>query len=174
MPLGSAVSAVLLQLEITELYFCNIQIYIIIVNAKTKKSTPQTRLSGLQRCKVETNQKEEKKEYEDEQSLKCDCGWDGDQLLRELENAEKEISEDDLPFSGKYNFERLLKDIEDRGITPQSQTKEGYKARRPSGCAESKANEAVSLRYAVTVIRTSIAAATAASLVLFIGISSIA
>lgn len=121
-----------------------------------------------------TNQNEEKTEYEIERRLKCAYGWDGDQILKALEGSEKEISESDLPSSGKYNFERLLRDIEERKIAPQSQEEgEETKAMTLVECAGNKTQTSVSLRYAVTVIRTSIAAVAAASLVLFIGMSSL-
>ena len=65
-----------------------------------------------------TNQNENETDQELDKRLKCACGWDEEQLLKELEDAEKEISEEDLPLSGKYSFERLLKDIEERKIEP--------------------------------------------------------
>ena len=66
-----------------------------------------------------TNQNENETDQELDKRLKCACGWDEEQLLKELEDAEKEISEEDLPLSGKYSFERLLKDIEERKIEPE-------------------------------------------------------
>lgn len=118
-----------------------------------------------------TSQNENETDQELDKRLKCACGWDEEQLLKGLENAEKEISEEDLPLSGKYSFERLLKDIEERKIKPQSE--DGDRAKPESGqnfeaSVSVGEGEICSLQQLVILIRASVAAITAASVMLFL------
>lgn len=116
-----------------------------------------------------TNQNENETDQELDKRLKCACGWDEEKLLKELEDAEKEISEEDLPLSGKYSFERLLKDIEERKIEPErGDREEAESGQNLETSVSAGEGEVCSLQQLVILIRASVAAVTAASAMLFL------
>lgn len=122
------------------------------------------------RCAVDKDRDKQKTEYEFDQLLRGSLGCSDDQLLEKMKFAEETVDDSQIPPESEGGFERLMAEVNRRGITPHLMSDRKTEADEKN--ADRPAEERRRIRCLGPLIRVALAVGILGSVLVFTSIQA--
>lgn len=122
------------------------------------------------RCAVDKDRDKQKTEYEFDQLLRGSLGCSDDQLLEKMKFAEETVDDSQIPPEPEDGFERLMAEVNGRGITPHLMSDRKTEADEKN--ADRPAEERRRIRCLGPLIRVALAVGILGSVLVFTSIQA--